>query len=176
MRTADLVRRSRPEVSGIRLDEIKRDVLSRGQSARPRGGLQALRRRLLAFSLFVLLFAISTSNAAANVLNFISGGTFGSKLGTSGTSGTNYYFGSYQFGGDKSDDAGHETYCPDDKGSDDNDASSGDNSDGDSKSDDYDASSGDKSDEKSDDNDASSGDNSDEKSDDNDASSGDYSD
>ena len=147
MRTADLLRRARTEISAIRLDEIKRDVLSRDQSVRPRVGLQPLRKRFLAFSLFVFLFAMSSSNAAATVLNFISGGTLGSTLGQNGFGySTSYFFGSYHFGGDKSDDAAHHTYCKDDNGSDDNDASSGDNSDGDSKSDDGDASSGDQSD------------------------------
>jgi hypothetical protein len=147
MRTADLLRQARPEITAVRLDEMKRDVLSRDKSVRPRIGLQPLRSRALAFSLFVLLFAMSSSNAAATVLNFISGGTLGSSLGKNGFGySTSYFFGSYHFGGDKSDDAGHETYCPDDKGSDDNDASSGDNSDGDKYSDDKDGSSGDQSD------------------------------
>ena len=148
MRTAELLRQSRPEITAIRRDEIKRDVLSRGPSIHPRVGLQPLRRRFLAFTLFVFLFAMSSSNAAATVLNFLSGGTLGSVLGSNGFGyGTEYFFGSYHWGGDKSDDAGHETYCPDDdKGSDDHDASSGDHSDGDKYSDDRDASSGDQSD------------------------------
>lgn len=135
-------------MSAIRLDEIKRDVLSSGQSVRPRVGLQPLRKRFLAFGLFVTLFGISTSNAAAGILNFVSAGTLGKNVGNKGfSSGTQYMFGSYHWGGDKSDDAGHETYCPDDdKSSDDRDGSSSDNSDKDKYSDDRDKSSGDKSD------------------------------
>jgi hypothetical protein len=101
----------------------------------------------MALTLFVMLFGISTSNAAASLMNWVSGGSLGSKTLGYGkqSTGVNFFFGSFGFGGDSSDDAGHETYCPDDKGSDDRDGSSSDNSDGDLQSDDNDKSSGDQS-------------------------------
>ena len=119
--TGNLLRQARPEISAVRLDEIKRDVLARRGSTRlTRGTIAVIRRRVLALTLFVMLFAISTSNAAAQVLNFISAGTLSKTLGVTGkTSGTQFFFGTLHFGGDHSDDAGHHTYCKDDgKGSD----------------------------------------------------------
>jgi hypothetical protein len=148
LQTADLLRRERPEPPQLRLDEIKRDVLQRGARREP-WLVTSLRGRLTALTLAVMLFGISTSNAAASLLNWVSGGSFGSKtLGYGDSSkGMQFFFGSFGFGGDSSDDAGKETYCPDDdKGSDDSDRSSGDNSDGDTYSDDSDKSSGDQSD------------------------------
>jgi hypothetical protein len=169
LQTADVLRRERPEASPLRLDEIKRDVLQRGTRRESRT-FTSLRRRLTALTLAVMLLGISTSNAAAAVLNWVSGGSFGSKtLGYGNSSkGMQFFFGSFGFGGDSSDDAGKETYCPDDdKGSDDRDGSSEDNSDGDKSSDDRDESSGDQSDDfgkdecESDDGDKSSDDQSD---------------
>jgi hypothetical protein len=119
--TGNLLRQARPEISAVRLDEIKRDVLARRGSKRmTRGTAAVIRRRVLAMTLAVMLFAISTSNAAAQALNFISGGTLGKTLGVTGkTAGTQFFFGTLHFGGDGSDDAGHHTYCKDDgKGSD----------------------------------------------------------
>jgi hypothetical protein len=114
------------------------------------------------------------------VLNWVSGGSFGSKtLGYGNSSkGMQFFFGSFGFGGDSSDDAGKETYCPDDdKGSDDRDGSSEDNSDGDKSSDDRDESSGDQSDDfGKDECESDDSDKSDEKSDDGDKSSDDQSD
>jgi hypothetical protein len=148
LHTAELLRRERPEASAVRLDEMKRDVLARPRRSRQPRLVVSLRRRLMAVTLFVLLFGLSTSSAAASLLNWVSGGSFGSNtLGYGESSGgTQFFFGSFSFGGDSSDDAGKETYCPDDKGSDDDDGSSDDNSDGDTKSDDGDRSSGDHSD------------------------------
>jgi hypothetical protein len=207
LQTADLLRRERPDASAVRLDEIKRDVLTKSTRSRQPRLVASMRRKLMAVSLFVLLFGLSSSSAAASLLNWVSGGSFGSNtLGYGDTSGgTKFFFGSFGWGGDSSDDAGHETYCPDDKGSDDGDGSSSDDSDGDGSddksftsytqsgggddgSDDGDSSSGDQSDggggecesdegsESSDDGDRSSGDHSDEKSDDGDQSSDDNSD
>jgi hypothetical protein len=203
LQTADLLRRERPEASAVRLDEIKRDVITRSTSSRQPRIVTAMRRKLMALTLFVLLFSLSTSSAAASLLSWVSGGSFGSNtLGYGSQSGgTQFFFGSFGWGGDSSDDAGKETYCPDDKGSDDGDGSSDDDSDGDKSgtystysgggddgSDDGDRSSGDQSDESegecesdeaeesSDDGDRSSGDHSDEKSDDGDQSSDDNSD
>jgi hypothetical protein len=148
LQTADLLRRERPEGSAVRLDEIKRDVMTRSTRSRQPRIVTSMRRKLMALTLFVLLFGLSTSNAAASLLNWVSGGSFGSNtLGYGkGSGGTQFFFGSVGFGGDSSDDAGKETYCPDDKGSDDRDGSSSDNCDGDSKSDDGDSSSSDHSD------------------------------
>jgi hypothetical protein len=206
LQTADLLRRERPEAPAVRLDEIKRDVMTRATSSRQPRIVTAMRRKLMALTLFVLLFSLSTSSAAASLLNWVSGGSFGSNtLGYGSESGgTQFFFGSFSWGGDSSDDAGEETYCPDDKGSDDGDGSSDDDSDGDKSgtystysgggddgSDDGDRSSGDHSDSSegecesegeessdSDDGDRSSGDNSDgdSRSDDGDASSDDQSD
>jgi hypothetical protein len=99
----------------------------RGSTRLTRGTIAVIRRRVLALTLFVMLFAISTSNAAAQVLNFISAGTLGKTLGVTGkTSGTQFFFGTLHFGGDSSDDAGHHTYCKDDgKGSDGHSSSDG---------------------------------------------------
>jgi hypothetical protein len=148
LQTADLLRRERPEASAVRLDEIKRDVLTKSTRSRQPRLVASMRRKLMAVTLFVLLFGLSTSSAAASLLNWVSGGSFGSNtLGYGDSSGgTKFFFGSFSFGGDSSDDAGHETYCPDDKGSDDGDGSSSDNSDGDTRSDDGDSSSSDHSD------------------------------
>lgn len=162
-RLAAILRQERPQASALKLDAIKRDVLARGRRPRRARAAASLRRRVLALTLAVGLFGISTSNAAASLLNWASGGSFGSyTLGYGGDSqGINFFFGSFGFGGDSSDHAGNETYCPDDQESDDSesdrsseqsdksddgDASSGDNSDGDSSSDDGDGSSGDQSD------------------------------
>jgi hypothetical protein len=204
-RTADRLRRERPTASPLRLDEIKRDVMRKTTRARQPRLATSLRRRVMALTLFVMLFGISTSNAAASLLSWVSGGSLGSNTLGYGkqTSGMQFFFGSFSVGGDSSDDAGHETYCPDDKGSDDGDGSSSDDSDGDRSystttgggdgSDDGDKSSGDQSstdrddcetddessDKSSDDNDRSSGDDSDgdkESSDDGDGSSNDNSD
>jgi hypothetical protein len=127
VRTATRLRNARPELSELRLDEIKRDVLGRhGRSRGRRTALGAIQRRVLAVTLFVTLFAISTSNAAAGVLNILSGGTLGKTLGVTGNSqGTQFFFGALHFGGDKSDDAGHHTYCPHDNGTDDGHSSDG---------------------------------------------------
>jgi hypothetical protein len=182
-RMAELLRQERPKASPVRLDEIKRDVIRRTTRTREPRLITGLRRRVLALTFFVMLFAISTSNATASLLKTLSGGSLGPKtLGYGNqSSGVQFFFGAFGFGGHSSDDAGHETYCPDDdKGSDDHDASSGDKSDTDKGSDDRDGSSSDNSDgdKYSDDRDKSSGDASDknEGSDDYDASSGDKSD
>jgi hypothetical protein len=185
-RVAELLRRERPKASPVRLDEIKRDVIRRTTRARQPRLVASLRRRVMALTLFVLLFGISTSNAAASLLKFVSGGSLGPKtLGYGNqSSGVQFFFGSFGFGGDSSDDAGEETYCPDDdKDSDDRDGSSGDNSDGNNHSDDGDGSSDDKSDTDgkdtecpSDDDGHSGSDGSDKSSDDNDKSSDDDSD
>jgi hypothetical protein len=135
-RTADLLRRERPKASPLRLDEIKRDVMRRATRTRQPRLVTSLRRRLMALTLFVLLFGMSTSNAAASFLNWMSGGSLGSNTLGYGkqSSGMQFFFGSFGVGGHSSDDAGHETYCPDDKGSDDHDGSSSDDSDGDKSS------------------------------------------
>ena len=98
----------------------------------------------MAVTLAIGLFGISTSNAAASLLNWASGGSFGSKsLGYGGnTSGVQFFFGSFGFGGDSSDNAGHHTYCPDDRESDRSDSDkssehSDKSDDGDKSSDDY---------------------------------------
>lgn len=191
-RTADLLRRERPKASPLRLDEIKRDVVRRSTRTREPRVLGALRRRVMALTLFVMLFGISTSNAAASLLNWVSGGSFGSNTLGYGkqSSGMQFFFGSFGVGGHSSDDAGKETYCPDDRGSDDGDKSSDDDSDGDKGnyssygktggqdySDDSDKSSGDDSDRNDcpTDSDKSS-DKSSDRSDDNDKSSDDQSD
>jgi hypothetical protein len=163
-RLADVLRQERPHLSALKRDEIKRDVLGRGRRPQRGFALPSLRRRLMAMTLAVGLFGISTSNAAASLLNWASGGSFGSKSLGYGqdNQGVQFFFGSFGFGGDSSDNAGHHTYCPDDKESDhsdsdkssdrsdksdDGDKSSHDNSDKDTKSDDKDGSSSDKSDE-----------------------------
>jgi hypothetical protein len=157
---AALLRQERPQPTALKLDEIKRDVLDGARRPRRSRVATSLRRRVLAASLAVCLFGISTSNAAASLLNWASGGSFGSKtLGYGKDSkGVQFFFGSFGFGGDHSDNAGHHTYCPDDKDSDhshsdrsddksdDNDKSSNDNSDRDKYSDDRDGSSEDHSD------------------------------
>ena len=115
-----MLRLARPQLSAPRLDEIKRDVLHRSaRRGRPIRGPVALRRRVLWLSMFVMLCALMTSSAAAQALNWVSGGTLKKTAGIGGkTQGTSFLFGAYHFGGDKSDDAGKSTYCPDDNGSD----------------------------------------------------------
>jgi hypothetical protein len=120
LHTANLLRGARPRLTALRLDEVKRDVMhTQARHGRRIAVPLSLRRRLLGLTLFASLFAISTSTAAAQALNWVSAGTLGKTLGTSGTTkGTTYFFGSYNFGGDHTDDAGQETYCRDDAGSD----------------------------------------------------------
>ena len=126
VRTRDMLRLARPQLNAPRLDEIKRDVLHRSaRRGRPVRAPVALRRRVLWLSMFVMLVALSTSSAAAQALNWVSGGTLKKTAGIGGkTQGTSFFFGTYHMGGDSTDDAGHATYCPDDNGSTDKDSSS----------------------------------------------------
>ena len=163
-RLAAVLRSERPQPNALKLDEIKQDVLARNARRSYSRIGTSLRRRVMAATLAVCLFGISTSNAAASLLNWASGGSFGSStLGYgANTQGIQFFFGSFGHGGDSSDNAGHHTYCPDDKESDHSDSDK----------------SSDRSDDKSDDNDKSSDDNSDKDkySDDKDKSSDDQSD
>jgi hypothetical protein len=131
LHTADLLRGARPRISELRLDEIKQEVVRR-DAARPRTLVFPLlvRRRLLGFSLFASLFAMSSTSAAAQALNLLSGGTLGKTLGVGKTQGTSFFFGSLHMGGDSSDNASHVTYCGNDHGSDTDHGSDGKGSDG----------------------------------------------